>query len=284
MEVIGKQWLWTFLSDTGSIRPTTSNTQIRKAPGRKVRSFLELTALMADLQFNNRDYVLLFRGQDQDYLNKAGNTTLKPELFRRKGRGNPGRETLIPAFERLRRCEEELVRAYSDAKFVEPKRLARQQILRWAILQHYQVCATPLLDVTQSLRVAASFATHGNSTEYGYLFVIGVPNISGAVTASAEAGIQIVRLASACPPSALRPHVQQGYLLGEYPDMQSMDQKSHYAADKIDFGLRLIAKFQLCLATFWKSASFPIVSELDLYPQRDRLNTVAGRVKNAVGV
>lgn len=245
-----------------------------------VRSFLELTTLVAELQFKNREHVLLFRGQDKDYLNKAGNSTLKPELFRRIGLSNPGRDKLIPAFEKLRIKEQALVRCYTDAGFADSKRLTRQQILRWAILQHYRICATPLLDVTQSLRVAASFATHGNRSNEGYLFVIGVPNISGAITASAEAGLQIVRLASACPPTALRPHVQQGFLVGEYPDMRSMDQKGQYLANEIDFGLRLVAKFSFNLTKFWQGGSFPPVAEVDLYPspEKDQLAGLAFQI------
>ena len=42
---------------------------------------------------------------------------------------------------------------------VENDRLRRQRILRWSILQHYEICDTPLLDVTQSIRIAASFAS-----------------------------------------------------------------------------------------------------------------------------
>ena len=49
------------------------------------------------------------------------------------------------------------------------------------------------------------------------LYVIGVPNISGAISASAEAVLQVVRLSSVCPPSAVRPNVQDDYLVGEYP-------------------------------------------------------------------
>ena len=51
--------------------------------------------------------------------------------------------------------------------------------------------------------------------------MLGVPNLSGAITASAEAGLQIVRLSSVCPPSAVRPHIQEGYLLGDLEALQS---------------------------------------------------------------
>ena len=56
------------------------------------------------------------------------------------------------------------------------------------------------LDVTHSLRVAASFASHENDTDEAFVFVFGVPNLSGAVTASSEAGLQIIRLSSVMSP------------------------------------------------------------------------------------
>ena len=94
-----------------------------------------------------------------------------------------------------------------------------------------------------------------------------MPHISGAVTASAEAGLQIVRLASVCPPSAVRPHIQEGYLLGEYPDLSGTDQKQLYESYEVDFGRRLIAKFRFDPARFWyKSEAFPKVPERALYP------------------
>ena len=137
--------------------------------------------------------------------------------------------------------------------------------MRWAILQHYEICPTPLLDITTSLRIAASFASHDHDGQ-AYLFVLGVPNLSGAITASAEAGLQIVRLSSVCPPKAIRPHLQEGYLLGEYPEMYDFDQKSHYKHFEIDFGRRLIAKFCFEPKRFWRDDAFPMVSKEALYP------------------
>ena len=97
--------------------------------------------------------------------------------------------------------------------------------------------------------------------------VLGIPRVSGAVTASAEAGLQIVCLASVCPPTAVRPHIQEGYLLGEYPDIASAEQKSLYSQGEMDFGRRLIAKFVFEPDRFWdNSGSFPRVGANALYP------------------
>jgi len=138
-------------------------------------------------------------------------------------------------------------------------------VLRWAILQHYEVCPTPLLDITHSLRIAASFASL-DMPDKAYVFVLGVPNLSGAVTASAESGLQIIRLSSVCPPSAVRPHIQEGYLLGEYPEMADFQQKANYAHYEIDFGRRLVAKFCFTPRLFWKNDAFPRIKRPALYP------------------
>jgi hypothetical protein len=257
-------------------------TAVRKAQAHEVPNYWTLAKKVAALQFYNRDFVLLFRGQAADYRNKQGNTSIKPSLLR----GNspidlPTNASLAARFSKLERAEKALVAEYDQAGFAGLKRLQRQRILRWAILQHYQVCDTPLLDVTQSLRIAASFASE-KTTEQGYVLVIGVPNVSGAITASAEAGLQIVRLASVCPPTAVRPHIQEGYVVGEYPDFSTVEQKKHYTHFEMDFGRRLIAKFTFEPNPFWtKSGSFPKVPLRALYPKapRDPLCDLADRIR-----
>jgi hypothetical protein len=117
------------------------------------------------------------------------------------------------------------------------------------------------------------------------VFVVGVPHISDAITASAEAGLQIVRLSSVCPPSAVRPHIQEGYLLGEYPEFSDFEQKGHYTHFEMDFGRRLIAKFEFDTATFWdNSGNFPRVSRGALYPRsgQDPMIAIAETVTKGI--
>lgn len=286
METLGQSELWSFLDNQREAQRIGNITQVRSDPGHLVSSYLELATKIAELQFRNREHVLMFRGQSGDYLNRNGNTTLKPSLFRSVGGGvmPPGGDVLDERFRLLTNAERELVHRYQSAELLGGAQLARRRILRWSIIQHYEVCPTPLLDVTHSLRIAASFASQGESEE-AFLFVLAVPNVSGAITASAEAGLQIVRLASVCPPTAVRPHVQEGYLLGEYPEMGDYDQKQLYEAYEIDFGRRLLAKFRFCPATFWRSRGFPRVGKRALYPSRhkDPLCDLAKRVREDIG-
>jgi hypothetical protein len=278
METIGESKLWTFFSDEAKCA-VSSCTRIRKSEAHFVSDYLGLASKIAELQFLNREYVLFFRGQCSDYRNDKGNTTLKPRLFRSINGRNPGPDELQNRFYSLSEGERMLTEEYRNRKQLGRDRLTRQQVLRWSILQHYEVCPTPMLDVTHSLRIAASFASD-SADEEAFIFVLGVPNLSGAITASAEAGVQIVRLSSVCPPAAVRPHIQEGYLLGEYPEMTGYHQKQHYAHFEIDFGRRLVAKFKFNPHSFWKNSVFPRVEHAALYPnQNDPFFDVAQSIK-----
>jgi FRG domain len=283
VELILQQELWSFYDSNAQAQKVGKLSTIRNAKGHLVRNYLELAKKIAELQFRNREYVLLFRGQRTDYKNREKNTSLKPSLFRPLNGNNPGPDILLQRFDTLRAAERSLIAEYGRRGLPSPARLQRHRVLRWAILQHYEVCLTPLLDVTHSLRIAASFASEGAS-ESAYLFVVGVPNLSGAITASAEAGLQIVRLSSVCPPVAVRPHIQEGYLLGEYPDLDALDQKALYDHYEIDFGRRLVAKFRFNPSTFWKNSNFPKIGKRALYPSRaqDQLCRLAEDVKAAL--
>jgi hypothetical protein len=280
METIASSLLYSFADQIPEIGKA-SNHKIRTEDGLKVSSYLELTERVAELQFFNSEHVLLFRGQDEDYFNLQRNTSLKPSLLRNDSNSKPpSATTLTQRFELLKRAERSLAQIYEQKKLPGRDKVKRYRILRWAVLQHYEVCATPLLDVTHSLRIAASFASAGTGDK-AFIFVLGVPNLSGSVTASAESGLQIIRLSSVCPHTALRPHIQEAYLLGEYPDMGDFSQKANYYHHEIDFGRRLVAKFWFDPQEFWGNDTFPKVVDNALCPNgSDPLFTLAQEIKS----
>jgi len=267
MKTIDERQLLSLLSRARKPHRVTVS-DVRKDTGFFVTDYPDLAQRVAELSFYNPEFVLFFRGQGGDHKNKARKSSIKPGVFRSlPGTVSPPTMVVIrERYRRLARAEEQLARIYEQKKFIGRERIKRYRILRWAILQHYEVCATPLLDVSHSLRIAASFATHSHCDEC-FVQVIALPNLAGSVTASSEEGIQIIRLSSICPPQALRPHFQEGYLVGEYPDMASPDQKQLYSAYEVDFGLRLLAKFRFDPKTFWRrTPEFPLVREEALYP------------------
>ena len=77
MDVIGNQKIWMFSESSESITGLTCSA-IRKGPAHRVRSYVDLATKIAELQFRNRDFVLMFRGQNGDFKNRSGYTLLKP--------------------------------------------------------------------------------------------------------------------------------------------------------------------------------------------------------------
>ncbi len=283
MEQVGVSKLWSFLDGSAEAVVATGG-QVRSGAGFRVGSYAELAARVAELQYRNRNHVLLYRGQAQDFRSVRGFTTLKPTIFR----PSPGRKTLPDSaveerYATLRRAEQALAEGFEAQRALGRQRVAREPLLRWSILQHYEVCGTPLLDVTHSLRIAASFASLCMGEE-AFLYVLAVPHLSGAITANAEGGLQIVRLASVCPPSAMRPHLQEGYLLGEYPEMIGLSQKRHYRHFEMDFGRRIVAKFRFEPRRFWGDAAFPRIPREALFPDTgDWLERLAAGIQEGLG-
>ncbi len=82
----------------------------------------------------------------------------------------------------------------------------------------------------------------------------------------------------------MRPHIQEGYLLGEYPDLVDFEQKENYKHYEVDFGRRLVSKFRFDPRTFWEANSpFPRVSEDALYPNAaDPIYRLAQELKDVI--
>lgn len=87
-----------------------------------------------------------------------------------------------------------------------------------------------------------------------------------------------IRLLSICPPDALRPYYQEGYLAGTDDITTDYDSK-----DELDFNNRLIAKFRLSRnKSFWGSG-FSQVPEFILYPKNDRFKEICSSIQTEVG-
>ena len=286
METLGQSRIRSFLYD--GWQNNLTNGKVRDDAGMVIESFPELVEHVAHLAYHNRDHVMLFRGQHNDHRNSKDRTTIQPKIFRNYSRQplEEWNEILQQRYRRLKRAERFLIDEWTISDLPDVTRLERYRNIRWAILQHYEICATPFLDVTHSLRVAASFAADKNTDDSGVLYVLAVPQISGAITASAEAELQILRLSNICPPSAARPHFQEGYLLGHYPDLQTLEDKKQYKLYEVDFGRRLLCKFRLHNLgnkQFW-STDFPKVRHTALYPtESDPLREIALKIKRQLG-
>ena len=245
--------IWTYLPGSNDL--TREDTQsVAERDGVLVHDYADLVKKIASLAFKNPQWLLFFRGQKQDH--KLGySTSLLPAFFRDQ------HGDLRQRYRSLKRAEDLLKEEYN---FDGYKGIRTHDILRWAILQHYEIHKTPLLDVTYSPRVACSFSGIEHAIEPTYVYVLGLPQISGSISVSSEHGIQNIRLLSVCPPDALRPHYQEGHLIGDYPTL-GYDEKMEIDLHEVDFNRRLVCKFRLK-----PGGNFQLIPDEFLFPSSDQ--------------
>lgn len=236
-----------------------------------IKTFSELVETTATFAFHNKDYMLLYRGQAMDYMNKGGGSTFYPTIYR--GDYLPHRE-LLNRFDILDGSSKALVDLFESDNIVGYKDLKRRKLIQWSIIQHYEVCGTPLLDFTHSLRVACSFAQMNNANGKAFVFMFGFPYLTNRISLNSEHDLVNVRLLSICPPAALRPQYQEGYLAGTDEVTDVYDSKT-----ELDFNNRLIAKFEFPAdKSFWGS-NFHQIPERSLYPKGDPIKALCDKIR-----
>ena len=270
-----------------TIKPILTSTQkanilgknVASSAGIIVTSFRRLQLEVAKLSCLNMRYVLYFRGQGHDY--KSGK---KSDLYPTMYRGTMSKTIRESRWNNLEKACELLVNRLSssgiDSQNIEI--LKRKPLLQWSILQHYEVVATPLIDVTQSLRVACTFAQmdcKDGETE-AYVYVVALPYVSHRIHVDSEEYMTVIRLLSIAPPNALRPYCQDGFLVGE-----DVIQEKYYDKKELNLSRRLVAKFKIPAngdSGFWDTES-PVDRNI-LYPTSDEMLDICNGVKKELEI
>jgi hypothetical protein len=257
---------------TESLLKNIGPKNIAGSEGYKVKTFRELVENVAKLAYLNKDYLLFFRGQGYDFKNRSGNSSFYPSIYR----GDYLSQSEINyRFDILNKSSKNLAKLFEQEKIEGFKELKRKKLIQWSILQHYEVCGTPLMDFTQSLRVACSFAHMDNSNGNAYIFVFGLPYLTNRISTNSEQDLVTIRLLSICPPEALRPYFQEGYLTGTEDITNEYESKS-----ELDFKNRLIAKFEIPNdESFW-GEDFKIIPKSALYPENDKVLELCREIKD----
>jgi FRG domain/Protein of unknown function DUF86 len=241
-------------------------SSVGKALPLKVETYQDLLIKVAHLSYLNKDEFLFYRGQTYDFHNKAGVSTFYPSIYRED---NISKREVEYQFKLLENASKQLRELLITNTIEGYKDVIKKRYIQWSILQHYNVCGTPLLDFTHSLRVACSFALQRNDEKEGFVYIFGLPYITSRISVNTEEDIVNIRLLSVCPPEALRPYFQEGYLMGT-PDITfDYENKSD-----LDFNNRLIAKFSIPnTSTFWGKELSNIPYEM-LFPKNDRFENI----------
>lgn len=246
---------------------------VRRGEAPVVRGFGQLWRLVAEVAVRNHGFLTRVRGQGSDFRNGGGKTTLLPSLFRPPpGQARLTRSRLERRVALLLDCEREVRARRSELQphlgVSDFPEFAR------AILQHYGVCPTPLLDLTQSLRVACSFALMGSRDGTGTVYVLGMPfQLTGCISYSVRERAVFQVLLASCPPDALRPLYQEGNLVGSFPNDPELHLQNRPRTD-LDLACRLLAKYRIAgggpEGTFWKDdPHFAALPRRVLLPDHD---------------
>lgn len=249
---------------------------VAESDGYPVKNFKQLVELSASISYLNKDHLLFYRGQNTDYKNKAGRSSFYPTIYR----GDPlFKKERDYRFGVLNDSCRALKKKFEDHNVPGNAELKRKKLIQWSVLQHYEVCDTPLMDFTQSLRVAASFAMLNSNKSEAFVYAFGLPYLTNRISSNSEHDLINIRLLSICPPMALRPYYQEGYLVSTEDIESEYDDKT-----ELDFNRRLIAKFRIpTRRTFW-GKDFNPIPESALYPAKDKIKDLCGEIMREVTV
>jgi hypothetical protein len=241
-----------------------------KGEAYEISRYSDLVKHIARLAYLNKDYLLFYRGQGVLFRNKAGGASFYPPIYR----GDQlDREAVDSRFRLLDRASQRLRELFTKGSIDGHSEVARKPLVRWSILQHYEVCDTPLLDLTHSIRVACSFAQAAAKSRKAYVSVFGLPYVTNRISSNSEHDLVLVRLLSICPPAALRPYFQEGYLAGTADVTTDYEDKS-----ELDFNRRLVANFEISPGSSFWGADLSRVSDNELFPTDDSIRDLCASI------
>lgn len=256
---------------TQKLAKVVDEKDVASGDGFPVNTYRELVKYCAALAYLNKDHLLFFRGQGVDFKNKNDKSTFYPSIYR--GDYLPKRE-VEHRFDILNQASSKLVELLSSRIKDGTGELKRKKYIQWSILQHYEVCGTPLIDLTHSLRVACSFAQLENENDHAYIYVFGLPYITNRISINSEHDLINIRLLSICPPDALRPYFQEGYLAATSDIEHEYDSKS-----ELDFNRRLVVKFRIPNSSKFWGKDFKIIPKSALFPQQDIFHNISKEIE-----
>ena len=251
--------------------------EIAETEGYYIETYRDLVEQVANLSYINKEYLLFFRGQKKDHKKaNSRKSTFYPTIYR----DYLSEKEKKYRFDTLNIACKKLVALFNENNIEGRKELERKKYIQWSILQHYEVTDTPLIDITQSLKVACSFAQLDNENSEAFVYVFGLPYYINRISYNSEQDLVNIRLLSISPPKALRPYFQEGFLVG------TEDITYNYGNDKdeLDLNNRLIAKFKIPNNTEFWGSEFKKIPKEALYPSKDQIAEICNRIRDEINV
>jgi hypothetical protein len=252
---------------------------IATSQGLIVSTYVDLVQCVAEISYKNREFMPLFRGQVEDHLTsrtRVPKSSIVPTIYR-PGQGQRVLKSnlLFTRYQALDVAKLQLLKLIGSlpikADFRKSDYIDFDEIA-WSVFQHYEVLPTPLIDVTQSLLVACTFALANNVNQYGYVYILGLESMNPTVYFSYNSRHQLIRLMSLMPKIARRPLHQEGYLLGNFPIRRSQGSNNNLSN-------RMLAKFRIPTMGFWNRSYHPFQISA-LLPSKDQMDSILSSLRS----
>ena len=264
---IGTGFDFNFKTEIKWERTDATVSRIRRGEGYPVSTFKQLVEEVAIVTINNKNYEMFYRGQTNDYKNNNADyfknnepkTTIYPTICRPEKKSDGTSKYSIK--------KKNIIERYDNlTKMINIVRGSDSTLLNeyyYALFQHYDILPTPLIDITQSLRVAATFALE-KSTK-GYVYVFGMPYPNQSISYFLDLGIVLIKLQNIMEIEAKKPRYQEGFLVGKFPIRPTKTNGDELAN-------RMVAKFLVDNTDnkFWDEDFKPIPKEV-LHPKNDEV-------------
>lgn len=242
--------------------------KVRASEGYSIKNFRDLIDQVALVTLNNNNYEMYYRGQSNDYLNNQSkyysDRKQKSNVYPSICRSERKEDGTYKYSVRGSVIDNRYQRLYDFIEFANKKtkrRIPNETYM--ALIQHYELMPTPFIDITQSLRVAATFALRKNNK--GFIYVFGLPYPNQSISYFRDMGIILLKLQNVVSIQAKRPRYQEGYLVGKFPF-------SNRKSESDDLANRMVAKFAIDNTNndFWDEHFLPMPEEV-LFPKNDSL-------------
>jgi hypothetical protein len=192
------------------LRPTCRTPdQVRSQPAFDISTYRDLATVVSFLNVMNKNDHLLFRGQGLEafpsptLLRDTWATHRLPEPVRLVDRRTAYLQALGPLSQAVTGLLAGKLPRHRPFELSMDPGSRHLRVAPWAVIQHYELWPTPLLDLTGSLRVAASFAFGvPASRTTGFLYVFSAPGVVNDLMAAPTTARRLtVRLSAVCPPT-----------------------------------------------------------------------------------
>lgn len=220
------------------------------------RSEKELYSIVREWRSKNSNTGrTFFRGQSNRYFSPDRKDWILPSICRANNRWIL-QDELNQHIETLNGKVRQMAERYLDAPVwsddVSIKRLLCDKNVSHGLCQHYQLCRTPHLDVSEDFEVAYSFAKHKNLKK-GFVFLICTPRCPHLVNVFFEENLYAINLQKITIPQSTRPNVQKAWSLSFYPEISSLTKELYGPAS---FNLVKYADFVIDLGNILRKPKF----------------------------